>query len=71
MQTIDFVEAKQQREEQRIMSNAATIYADRAKRLFPVIVAKALQQGDAATLEALLKQLETYSRLLQHEGAKP
>lgn len=55
------IEAARQRhsddKNQRRMMEAAQVYADRARRLCPAVIAEALQLDDAAEALAILEQL--------------
>lgn len=60
MQIISIEAARQRREDskaQRRMMEAAQVYADRARELYPIVIAEALQMEDAAEAMAILEQI--------------
>ena len=60
MQVVSIEAARQRHEDEktrRRMMEAAQVYADRARRLYPAVIADALQLDDAAEALAILEQL--------------
>lgn len=57
MQVIDLQAARQRREDDKIMRDAAQVYAKRARQMYPDVITAALQLDDAAEALAILRQL--------------
>lgn len=57
MQVIDLQAARQQRDDDKIMRDAAQVYAKRARQMYPDVITAALQLDDAAEALAILRQL--------------
>lgn len=57
MQVIDLQAARQQRDDDKIMRDAAQVYAKRARQMHPDVITAALQLDDAAEALAILEQL--------------
>ena len=57
MQVIDLQAARQRREDDKIMRDAAQGYAKRARQMYPDVITAALQLDDAAEALAILRRL--------------
>lgn len=57
MQVIDLQAARQRREDDKIMRDAAQVYAKRARQMYPDVITAALQLDDAAEALAILRRL--------------
>ena len=57
MQVIDLQAARQRREDDKIMRDAAQVCAKRARQMYPDVITAALQLDDAAEALAILRQL--------------